>query len=94
MRSVRPGGTIICCGATTGQNPGADLQRLFFLQLRVEGSTMGSRQELVDLVRFVSQAHIESEIAMVLPLDAAVTGVEAMLAGTAAGKIVFDIGAR
>ena len=37
MRSVRPGGAVICSGATSGSNPGAELQRLFFLQIRGRG---------------------------------------------------------
>ncbi len=38
LRALRPGGAVIVCGSTSGPNPGADLQRVFFLQLRVEGS--------------------------------------------------------
>src|SRR5688500_13911043 len=47
MRSLKPGGTVVVCGSTSGPNPGADLQRLFFLQLRVVGSTMGTREEQI-----------------------------------------------
>src|SRR5262245_26909686 len=43
MRALRPGGVIVVSGSTSGPNPGADLQRLFFLQLSVVGSTMGNR---------------------------------------------------
>jgi NADPH:quinone reductase-like Zn-dependent oxidoreductase len=89
MRALRPGGAIICCGSTSGPNPGADLQRLFFLQLRVEGSTMGTRQELADLLRFVANAGITPEIGLELPLERAEEGFRAMLEGDTAGKIVF-----
>jgi NADPH:quinone reductase-like Zn-dependent oxidoreductase len=89
MRALRPGGAIICCGSTSGPNPGADLQRLFFLQLRVEGSTMGTRQELADLLSFVANAGITPEIGLELPLERAEEGFRAMLEGDTAGKIVF-----
>lgn len=89
MRALRPGGTIIVSGSTSGPNPGADLQRLFFLQLRVEGSTMGTRQELADLLRFVANAGITPEIGLQLPLGQAAQGFRAMVDGDTAGKIVF-----
>ncbi|SDH37081.1 zinc-binding dehydrogenase [Pseudonocardia oroxyli] len=89
MRALRPGGVIVCCGSTSGPNPGADLQRLFFLQLSVIGSTMGTRQELADLLSFVANAGISPEIGLELPLEQATEGFRAMLDGDTAGKIVF-----
>jgi NADPH:quinone reductase-like Zn-dependent oxidoreductase len=89
MRALRPGGVIVCCGSTSGPNPGADLQRLFFLQLSVIGSTMGTRQELADLLSFVANAGITPEIGLELPLEQAAEGFRAMLDGDTAGKIVF-----
>ncbi|MFR9804748.1 zinc-binding dehydrogenase [Pseudonocardia sp. RS010] len=89
MRALRPGGTIVCCGSTSGPNPGADLQRLFFLQLNVVGSTMGTRQELADLLSFVANAGITPEIGLEIPLERAEEGFRAMLEGDTAGKIVF-----
>ena len=89
MRSVRPGGAVICSGATSGSSPGAELQRLFFLQIRVEGSTMGTRRELCDLLAFVDEAGIEPQVGMVLPMERAEEGFAAMVAGDTAGKIVF-----
>jgi D-arabinose 1-dehydrogenase-like Zn-dependent alcohol dehydrogenase len=89
MRAVRPGGAVICSGATTGPHADAELQRLFFLQIRVEGSTMGTRSELVDLLQFVEAAHIEPQVGLVLPMGEADMGFQAMLAGETSGKIVF-----
>jgi NADPH:quinone reductase-like Zn-dependent oxidoreductase len=89
MRSVRPGGTVVCSGATSGSDPGAELQRLFFLQISVVGSTMGTRDELSDLLAFVQEAGIEPQVGMVLPMDKASKGFAAMLEGETAGKIVF-----
>jgi NADPH:quinone reductase-like Zn-dependent oxidoreductase len=53
-RALRPGGRIVICGATSGQSPSADLNRLFFLQLQVIGSTMGTRAEFVVLLAFLA----------------------------------------
>lgn len=89
MRAVKPGGTIVICGATSGFNPGADLQRLFFLQLNVVGSTMGTRDEFADLLRFVVSTGIQPEIGLDLPMESAAEGFRAMLDGDTAGKIVF-----
>jgi NADPH:quinone reductase-like Zn-dependent oxidoreductase len=89
MRALLPGGVLVCSGATTGPNPGADLQRLFFRQLRVVGSTMGTRQELRDLIDFLDVSGVRPKIGLELPMTKAVEGFEAMLAGDTAGKIVF-----
>ena len=89
MRALRPGGVIVVSGATTGPNPGADLQRLFFLQLRVVGATMGTRAELADLLTFVTNAGIAPQIGLELPLERAEEGFRALAAGETGGKIVF-----
>jgi NADPH:quinone reductase-like Zn-dependent oxidoreductase len=89
MRALEPGGTIVVSGSTSGPNPPADLQRLFFLQLRVVGSTMGTRDELADLLAFVATAGITPQIGLELPMEKAADGFRAMLEGDTAGKIVF-----
>jgi NADPH:quinone reductase-like Zn-dependent oxidoreductase len=89
MKSVRPGGSIVVSGSTSGPDPSADLQRLFFMQIRVIGSTMGSRDELADLLSFCALKGIRPTIGAELPMTKAATGFEQMLAGETAGKIVF-----
>ncbi|MGI9002417.1 MAG: zinc-binding dehydrogenase [Pseudonocardia sp.] len=89
MRALKPGGVLVVSGATSGPNPGADLQRLFFLQLRVVGSTMGTRDELADLLAFVANTGIAPAIGLELPMERATEGFQAMLDGDTAGKIVF-----
>jgi NADPH:quinone reductase-like Zn-dependent oxidoreductase len=89
LRALRPGGVIVCSGSTSGPNPPADLQRLFFLQLRVVGSTMGTLDELRDLLAFVDTAGITPEVGLELPFERAEEGFRAMLEGRTAGKIVF-----
>ncbi|APU16933.1 MULTISPECIES: zinc-binding dehydrogenase [Actinoalloteichus] len=89
LKSLKPGGTVVVAGATSGPDPSADLQRVFFLQLRVLGSTMGTRQELVDLVSFLRLHDVRPQIGLTLPLEQATAGFTAMLGGETAGKIVF-----
>src|SRR4051812_29728195 len=89
MKSLRPGGTLVVSGATTGADPGADLNRLFFLQLRVVGSTMGTRDELAALLRFCETTGVRPLIDETLPLSDARRGFERLAAGTVFGKIVL-----
>ena len=55
LKSLRPGGRVVVCGSTSGPNPPADLARIFFLQLSVIGSTMGTRGELEQLLGFCAE---------------------------------------
>jgi NADPH:quinone reductase-like Zn-dependent oxidoreductase len=89
LRALRPGGTIVVSGSTSGPNPPADLQRVFFLQLNVVGSTMGTRDELARLARLLETTGIRPEIDRVLPLTEAADGFAAMASGDVFGKIVF-----
>jgi NADPH:quinone reductase-like Zn-dependent oxidoreductase len=89
MKSLKPGGIVVISGATTGDATSAELQRLFFLQLRVVGSTMGTRQELADLLSFCELAGVKPQIGSELPFEQADTGLRAMLDGDVAGKIVL-----
>ncbi|OLR95381.1 zinc-binding dehydrogenase [Actinokineospora bangkokensis] len=89
MRALKPGGAIVVSGSTSGPDPSADLQRLFFLQLNVIGSTMGTREELGDLLRFCDIAGIKPTIGSQLPMTEARAALEAMQAGETAGKIVL-----
>ena len=89
LRALRPGGTLVVSGSTSGQNPPAELQRVFFLQLSVVGSTMGTRDELARLARLCETSGIRPEIDRMLPLAEAREGFAAMDAGDLFGKIVF-----
>jgi NADPH:quinone reductase-like Zn-dependent oxidoreductase len=89
VRALKPGGTIVVSGATTGDPSPMELTRIFFLQLSVIGSTMGTREELERLIRFCVEKDIRPEIQMTTPLEQARQGFEAMLAGEVYGKIVF-----
>lgn len=87
--ALRPGGRVVVSGATSGANPPADLNRVFFLQLSIVGSTMGSRQELSDLVDLMVDTGVRPVIDRVLPMTRAAEGFAAMDAGDVHGKIVL-----
>jgi NADPH:quinone reductase-like Zn-dependent oxidoreductase len=91
VRSLKPGGTLVVSGATTGQAPPAELNRVFFLQLSIIGSTMGTRDELQRLIRFCIERDVRPVIDRTLPLTDAREGFEAMLNGSFVGKIVFTV---
>jgi NADPH:quinone reductase-like Zn-dependent oxidoreductase len=89
IRSLKPGGTLVVSGATSGEAPPAELTRVFFLQLSVVGSTMGTRDELERLIRFCLERDIRPAIHATMPLADARPGFQAMLEGDIVGKIVF-----
>jgi NADPH:quinone reductase-like Zn-dependent oxidoreductase len=91
VKSLRSEGTIVISGATSGAMPPAELSRIFFLQLRVIGSTMGSREELQALVNLCAVSGVRPVIDSVLPLREARTGFERMEQGETFGKVVFTV---
>jgi NADPH:quinone reductase-like Zn-dependent oxidoreductase len=88
LRCLRPGGTIVVSGATSGPNPVADLNRVFFLQLSIVGSTMGTKEDLVDLVEVLRSTGTRPVIDSELPLASIAEGFAAMERGDVLGKIV------
>jgi NADPH:quinone reductase-like Zn-dependent oxidoreductase len=91
VRSLRPGGRIVVSGATTGDDPSADLTQVFFLQREVVGSTMGTRDELQRLIRFCDVTGVRPVVDAVLPLADARDGFARMLDGDLFGKVVFTV---
>jgi NADPH:quinone reductase-like Zn-dependent oxidoreductase len=90
LRSLRPGGIVVISGATSGPNPDStELNRIFFLQLRVVGSTMGTSAELGRLVSFLDATGTRPLVDRTLPMTDARDGFAAMNDGDVFGKIVF-----
>lgn len=89
VRSMRPGGTIVVAGATSGDAPSAELTRMFFLQMRVHGSTMGTRDELHALAQFMDVAGVRPVIDNELPMEQAERGFQSVIDGDVFGKIVL-----
>lgn len=88
---LRPGGALVTCGATTGHPKNAELTKIFFRQLKVLGSTVGTREQLVQLARFIAAKDIVPVIDEAMPLADAKEGFARMIDGDIFGKIVFTV---
>ncbi|CAN5332764.1 zinc-binding dehydrogenase [soil metagenome] len=91
LRAVRSRGTVVVAGMTSG-DPQAGLAHLFFRQLRVIGSTMGTRRELAALVRFMATTGITPLIDDTVPLADAEQAYRRMAEGELFGKLVLTNG--
>jgi len=91
LKALKPGGRLVIVGATSGTMPPADLARIFFLQLSVVGSTMGSRDQLARLATLCEQTGLRPLVDRVLPIRAAPEGIAAMINGELLGKVVFTL---
>jgi len=92
VNSLKPGGAIVISGATSGDAPAkAELTKIFFKQLRVIGSTMGTKAELERLAAFVQGKGITPVIDSVRPLAEAREGFEHMANGEVFGKVIFTV---
>lgn len=91
LKCLRPGGRVVVAGATSGPAPSAELNRVFFLQLSVVGSTMGTRDELARLLRFLEVTGVRPAVHATMPLSQARDGFAAMWEGDLFGKVVFTV---
>jgi NADPH:quinone reductase-like Zn-dependent oxidoreductase len=89
LKALKPGGTVVISGATSGGDPPAGLNRVFFLQLSVIGSTMGTRDELERLVRLCVERDVRPVIESELPMQEARSAFEALAGGDVFGKLVL-----
>lgn len=90
VRSLKPGGRLVISGTTSGpQLDDAELTRIFFLQLSVVGSTMGTRDELASLVSMLDATGARPLVDRVLPMEQAPEGFAAMIDGDVFGKVVL-----
>jgi NADPH:quinone reductase-like Zn-dependent oxidoreductase len=91
INALKPGGTLVISGTTAGDNPTkAELRKIFFKPLRVIGSTMGTREELISLTRMLVITGARPVIDRVLPLSHAHEGFATMISGDVFGKIIFE----
>ena len=88
LRSLKPGGRIVVSGATSGPQPPADLARVFFKELDVVGSTMGTRTELAQLVGMLDATGLRPVIDRTIALADVAEGIAALIDGDVLGKIV------
>jgi NADPH:quinone reductase-like Zn-dependent oxidoreductase len=89
LKSCRPGGRVVLCGATSGMSAKLVLARVFFSQVDVLGSTMGNRTELQQLLGFLVASGVRPVIDTVLPLEKAQDGFARMVDGELFGKVVL-----
>ncbi len=92
LKALRPGGTVVVSGATSGPNPPADLARVFFLQLAIIGSTMGTRDELDALAALLIDTGVRPTIEATYDLHDARDAFERLASGDVVGKLVLTTG--
>jgi len=91
MKSLVRGGRLVTCGATTGDQPPADLRRLFIRQLQVIGSTYGNLQEFADMLQFVERAGLKPVIDSEYGLDEVHGALDRLQSGQQFGKVALRI---
>lgn len=92
IKSMRPGGTLVIAGATSGDAPkAAELTRIFFQQMRVHGSTMGTREELRALADFMHNAGVTPLVDAEIPMADAASGLQRIIDGDVFGKIILTL---
>jgi NADPH:quinone reductase-like Zn-dependent oxidoreductase len=90
LKSLRRGGRLVTCGATTGSNPGADLQRVFIRQLEIYGSTSGSMEEMRQVVKLFASGAISPVIDSRYALEKIGSAMDKMQAGAQFGKLLIN----
>ncbi|UNX54010.1 zinc-binding dehydrogenase [Georgenia sp. TF02-10] len=93
LRALRPGGTVAVAGATSGAMPPADLNRVFFRSLRVVGTTMGTREQLVALQQMLVATGVRPVVDDVVRLADVGPALGRMASGDVVGKLVVDLAA-
>ena len=88
LASLAKGGRVVTCGATTGGNPETDINRIFWNQLKVIGSTMASKGEADDVMELVWDGTFEPAIREVLPMSEAARAHELLEEREGFGKVV------
>jgi NADPH:quinone reductase-like Zn-dependent oxidoreductase len=91
LRSLRRGGRLVVCGATTGPMVNMDLRRLFWHQWTIMGSTLGNRREYAEILRWAEAGKLWPVVDRVIPLDQARAGFERMKRGEQFGKLVLEV---
>jgi len=90
LKATAPGGRIVVSGATSGHLASVDLRRVFFLQLEILGSTMGTRDELAALLSLCVSRGLRPMIDSTFPFADARAAFERLESGDVFGKVVLD----
>jgi NADPH:quinone reductase-like Zn-dependent oxidoreductase len=92
LRAVRRGGRVVTCGATTGGDPPAELQRVFIRQIQIQGSTFGSVEEFRRLLAVVATSRLRPTIERGFSLEEVPTALDYLASGGQRGKLTIRIG--
>jgi NADPH:quinone reductase-like Zn-dependent oxidoreductase len=90
MKSLVRGGRLVTCGATSGDQPPADLRRIFIRQLQIMGSTLGNTSEFRDLLVFVARHGIAPVIDSEFPVERIHEALNRLETGRQFGKVGLD----
>jgi NADPH:quinone reductase-like Zn-dependent oxidoreductase len=93
LRSLKRGGRLVVCGATTGPAVSLDLRRLFWHQWNILGSTLGGRQEYAEIVRLAGEGKLWPPVDRVVPLSEGIAAFERLKRGEQVGKLVIEVSA-
>jgi NADPH:quinone reductase-like Zn-dependent oxidoreductase len=91
LRSVKRGGRVVVCGATSGPTVSLDLRRLFWHQWDILGSTLGNRREYAEIVELAGRGKLWPVVDQVVPLTRAVEAFERLKLGEQLGKLVIEV---
>lgn len=90
LRAVATGGRIVTCGATSGFKPEIDLRHVFFRQIAVLGSTMGSKGSLLAVLEHIAAGRLRPIVDRTLPLAEAAEAHRLLESRAVFGKIVLE----
>ena len=91
LQVARTGGRIAVCGATSGPNPPANLHRIFWKQLSILGSTMGTAEDFAGVYELVASGRVKPLVDRVFPLEEAAEAHRHLESGKQFGKVVLTI---
>jgi len=91
MKSLVRGGRLVTCGATSGDQPPADLRRIFIRQLQILGSTLGNRDELKDLLAFCHTHQLRPVIDKTFPMQKVHDALDMLSRSEQFGKIALQL---
>lgn len=92
IECLRRGGRLVSCGSTTGPRATVDVRRIFWKQVSILGSTMGSRDDFRSMVRFIEATDVIPVIDRTYPFEQAAQALARLDAGEQFGKLVLDVG--
>jgi NADPH:quinone reductase-like Zn-dependent oxidoreductase len=91
LKSLRRGGRLVICGATTGPMVSLDLRRLFWHQWSIQGSTLGSRRDYAEIAGHAAQGKLWPVVDRIVPLEEGDAAFERLKRGDQVGKLVIEV---